>query len=122
MELTPTSYTNSCIYSDHKLPDGCILERILAIQKLDQIGLDFYQKMAEQTKLDKSSNYASALLHEINKQNCAKCVINKSISNCIKGGPDKCNAGELLDFVPYLVASVANDCSFMLTYRKMTEW
>ncbi|GJQ71342.1 hypothetical protein Trydic_g11076 [Trypoxylus dichotomus] len=103
------------------LPEGCILERILSIQKFDQLGLDRYKELINSYYNDviTEKNYVEKLLKEISVTKCPKCVIRKYISgNLISDDRRKiCE----LDFAPYLVASIANDCSLMLTYRRCSS-
>lgn len=108
------------ISSGCDLPEGCILERILSIQKFDQLGLDYYKSLIN-TYLDNvevQRNYVENLLKEVSAIKCPKCVISKCINKNLisRDRRDICE----LDFAPYLVASVANDCSLMLTYRSST--
>ncbi|KAK9695155.1 Inositol-pentakisphosphate 2-kinase [Popillia japonica] len=140
------------ISSGCDLPEGCILERILSIQKFDQLGLDYYKSLIN-TYLDNvevQRNYVENLLKEVSAIKCPKCVIKVSAIKCPKCVISKCINKNLisrdrrdiceldfapylvasvandcsliceLDFAPYLVASVANDCSLMLTYRSST--
>ncbi|KAI4461088.1 inositol polyphosphate kinase 1 [Holotrichia oblita] len=108
------------VRAEYDLPEGCILERILSIQKFDQLGLDYYKSLVN-TYLDDvviQNNYVEKLLKEVSIVKCPRCVINKCINKHLISR-DKRDICEL-DFAPYLVASVANDCSLMLTYRSST--
>lgn len=106
--------------SSRDLPEGCILERILSIQKFDQLGLDYYRDLIRANFDDViDRNYVEKLLKEVSLSRCPKCVIRKAINrNTIA-----CDRRDIceLDFAPYLIASVANDCSLMLTYRSTSR-
>ncbi|KRT80740.1 hypothetical protein AMK59_4918 [Oryctes borbonicus] len=103
------------------LPEGCILERILSIQKFDQLGLDRYKDLVnsycDDIVVEKS--YVERLSKEVSVTKCPKCVIRKYVNKNLIWDERReiCE----LDFVPYLVASVANDCSLMLTYRRCSS-
>ncbi|XP_022918146.1 inositol-pentakisphosphate 2-kinase [Onthophagus taurus] len=111
---------SSCIFNSNRkemdpncgdLPEGCILERILRVQKLDSMGISYYKELKDRMKLGNKSNYVKTLLNEIERKKDFLCV------NEEENGKDF----NELELTPYLIASVANDCSFMLTYRKMID-
>lgn len=105
----------SCDYNQCDLPVGCVLERILFMQKLNQLGFKHYAKVYEKIR-DKELaewGYVDDFLNgmKLNNLRCPGCLI-KMIGN--KGS-------EALAMTPYLLAAVAKDCSIMITLKRLTN-
>lgn len=84
----------TCFQSTNKLPPGCILERILQIQKLDEIGSDHvYHMYASQKPND--YDYVSQIL---------------------------CDPGLIYDPInAYLLATTAKDCSILIAFQQTSD-
>lgn len=117
---------NKCTFNATKLPQRCVLNKILSMQKLNEFGLnkffDIYRALTKNKMKFDDWSYVGKLLQEIKLKNtlCPKCIVTE-YTKCSKGFLD-INTIELLDelhLVPYLLAAVANDCSFMVTFRKI---
>lgn len=108
--------SGGCFYEESLLPKGCVLEKILNVQKLDRLNLSryeaIYKKLKQRRNLD-DWKYVNDLLDEINHSKCSKCVILKYINNSERSTTNE------LDLIPYLIASIARDCSFMITFKKI---
>ncbi|KAK9879882.1 hypothetical protein WA026_008382 [Henosepilachna vigintioctopunctata] len=93
-------------------PSGCILERILSVQMLDVEGTKYYNKVLT----DKISEwgYVKNLIDELDSKMCVKCAL-LTLTNS-----ENLRRKDLI-FAPYLVAAVANDCSLMITMRKVRK-
>ncbi|KAF5292626.1 hypothetical protein FQA39_LY13959 [Lamprigera yunnana] len=125
--------SNDCISCDENskilfekddLPSGCILKRILALQKLNRLGVLQYYNIMKALKKDNfvldDWNYVEQFLDTIHTRAelCPRCVI-MEISNRLNNvSPREYSS---LDLVPYLIAAVANDLSFMVTFKKLQE-
>lgn len=108
------------------LPSGCILERILALQKLNRLGVLQYYNIVKALKKDNfildDWVYVEHLLDIIHvcKDLCPRCVIlqiSKRVDDCFEGSAPY----NYVDLVPYLIAAVANDLSFMVTFKKLQK-
>lgn len=124
----PTNKTDDHICTDFpvdttatELPNNCVLKRILTLQQLDLMGPQLYSKAADSSDLD-LWKYIDYLLEEINSNQykCAKCalagIMRKYSANGVTNERERC-----LFFVPYLLASVARDCSIMLSFRSVKD-
>lgn len=97
----------------NNLPKGSVLERILAVQMLDQDGTHSTYKKLTKSDIWDDFSYVEKLLDLIGSSEgfCSKCMIvevSKRLEN------------ELL-FLPYLVSAIAKDCSLMITFRRIQE-
>lgn len=96
---------------NYHLEKDSVLERILSVQMLNMDGTSYYNKLLKNKEV-KDWRYVKKGLKEINKypETCLKCVM------MLLAEKDK----DFL-FMPYLMAAVANDCSFMITVKKVLE-
>lgn len=107
-----------CSVTSHRsiknnLPKGSVLERILAVQMLDQDGTHSTYKKLTKSDIWDDFSYVDKLLDVIGSSEgfCSQCMIvevSKRLEN------------ELL-FLPYLVSAIAKDCSLMITFRRVHE-
>ncbi|KAK5645228.1 hypothetical protein RI129_006528 [Pyrocoelia pectoralis] len=99
------------------LPKGCILERILTLQKLNRLGVSKYHNILKSLNKCKGNNfsYVDNLLRKINVSNefCPRCIIERLIIGSESSIPND------LDLVPYMISAIANDLSFMITFQKI---
>ncbi|KAF5306199.1 hypothetical protein FQR65_LT07476 [Abscondita terminalis] len=108
------------------LPSGCILDRILTLQKLNRLGvLQYYNIVKALNKHNFILDdwiYVEQLLETINanKDLCPRCVI-VEISKSTDTSVESSTVYNYIDLVPYLIAAVANDLSFMVTFKKLIE-
>ncbi|KAJ8948196.1 hypothetical protein NQ318_010472 [Aromia moschata] len=100
---------------DTILPKGCVLEKILSVQMLDTEGSYYYHKLLNKESL-KDWEYVNLLLNRIKSNDtCLKCTIMMLAStNRIKDELD-------LAFVPYMISAIAQDCSLMITLKKIKD-
>lgn len=121
-DLLPNSNDNqnqkpsktSCNFTDASLPLGCVLERILSIQKLNEDGFNRYCDLFEQISHVEDWKYVDVFLKEIDSDKCPKCFL-KSRTN----GTENNGIVDEYALIPYLLAAVGNDCSFMVTFRRI---
>lgn len=101
--------------STHKLPKGCVLEKILSAQMLDTEGAQYYYKLLGNKKL-RNYGYVKKLLKELKTKQgtCLKCAI-------MMLGNDENVVDNDLKLVPYLISTIAKDCSLMVTFKKIME-
>lgn len=116
---------DDCILNSTKLPVGCVLDKILSIQKFDQLGLKYYDKYYDKSMEEFNNgewSYVEKLLEVLDTKQCPKCVINHYVNEIIdnyKSDENKTHSKTVLHLIPYLVASVAGDCSLMITLKKI---
>lgn len=101
--------------STHNLPKGCVLEKILSAQMLDTEGAQYYYKLLGNKKF-RNYGYVKKLAKELrNKQGmCLKCAI------MMLGNDENVHDNDM-KLVPYLISTIAKDCSLMVTFRKIME-
>lgn len=108
-----------CDLSRARLPLGCVLDRILNLQKLDEWGAVEVSTIVDknQSAIAEQNNYTHAA-NVVNRAksypqliNCAKCLFKN----------DRDSSVETVDLVvqKYLMSAIAKDCSLMLTFRKI---
>lgn len=115
-----------CVSNSTKLTNGCVLEKILSIQKFDQLGLKHYDKSTKEYNKGEW-NYVEKLLEVLDKRRqCPRCVITHYVNEIIDNYNNnnnnlnnKIHTKSVLYLIPYLVASVAGDCSLMITFKKI---
>ncbi|CAH0556662.1 unnamed protein product [Brassicogethes aeneus] len=97
--------------TNYKLEKDSVLEKILSVQMLNTEGASYYNKLMKNKQI-KDLKYVNKVLKEVNKHpgTCMKCIM------MILGNKDK----DLL-IVQYLMAAVANDCSFMVTLKRIKD-
>ncbi|KAL3269692.1 hypothetical protein HHI36_008752 [Cryptolaemus montrouzieri] len=98
------------IIQGDSLPKGCILQKILSVQMLDVEGTKYYSKFLNEKNSE--WGYVKDLLKGLHPKMCVKCSL-LTMSNA-----GKSRRNDFM-FAPYLVAAVANDCSLMITLRKI---
>lgn len=111
--------------SGENLPENCVLKKVLNLQQFDTMGWDNYSLYKHDCDIDDWS-YIDELLREIDRDTnrCSRCVILRIIKGSLHPAQIEqtmATKGSLF-FVPYLIASVARDCSIMLTFRKIDEF
>lgn len=84
-----------CVFEDN-LPKGCVLDRILNIQKLDQFG-------------------AEDILQKINSLNIKNEDLNRVKTLSLNG------SDAISTINQYLMSAVAKDCSLMIAFKKLNE-
>lgn len=113
---------NGCFsQEDCVLPEGCVLDKILSLQKLNQEGLYYYQKLLEARKVNESNDwsYVEEALSNMDVSlldNCPKCV-----TSILKKKSDIKSDINCLAFLPFLLFAIARDCSLMITFRRISE-
>ncbi|XP_018334470.1 inositol-pentakisphosphate 2-kinase isoform X2 [Agrilus planipennis] len=123
--------STKCDFTHHDLPSFCVLERILALQMIDLAGLKnnflLYKYLNSKRTLD-NWEYIDKIckLISTNKPKCPKRILmdyERKFVEMIGKGDGECYFDEMdeIYLVPYIVASIANDCSLMVTMRKVKK-
>lgn len=82
---------------------------------LDTEGGNYYNKLLNMGDF-KDWRYVNTLLNRMdNKNTCLKCAV------MILSNTNKEEKESDLSFVPYMISSIAKDCSLMITLRKIKE-
>lgn len=117
------SYPGGCVpVTGNNLPKGCVLKSILRLQELDQFGCEDYSKYINPLQLEDNYEYVDMLLDKIMENESMYSRRTSNNWNIFKFSSQKSHdLVRGLFFVPYLVASVARDCSIMLTFREVED-
>ncbi|XP_044755841.1 inositol-pentakisphosphate 2-kinase [Coccinella septempunctata] len=98
------------IIQGDSLSKGCILEKILSVQMIDVEGTSYYNKLS---KVQNSEwGYVENILKSLDPTKCVKCSL-CTLSNTTT------TMNEELVLSLYLIAAIANDCSLMVTLKKI---
>lgn len=117
--ITTEKLVDNCLFTDSILPQGCVLEKILTLQKFNQYGLDYYNKIFENLRNEEDDwKYVDDCVQEIvsNNNKCPKCLVLK-YSRRLSDFKD----AKALSLLPFLLAAVARDCSLMVTFNKISS-
>ncbi|KAJ8917813.1 hypothetical protein NQ315_010722 [Exocentrus adspersus] len=99
------------------LPEGSVLQQILFVQMLDTEGSNYYYDKLLQTGHYDDWSYVN-MLNKIDGRSstCVQCTV----TNLNRDTNTKGNNAELR-FAPYMISSVAKDCSLMIALTKIKE-
>lgn len=114
---------DECDYDNSNLPNECVLEKILTIQQFYQLNLKFYEEYYNSipNRDEMEWKYLEIFLdHVETTKQCPKCVLRNYVNNSIaEYNENKLLNDSVLNILPYLVASVAADCSLIITFKKV---
>lgn len=124
VDIWPTSLIKNCDFTPSKLPPGCVLDRILRIQKLDQWGSqEIYKKVRNNTVNKELNEYLMAAVAKdlslmITFQRHQKgCVPNENIIVTDNGIKYAFQIG-VFDLYPKNIASVEKHAKKRLLFAK----